>query len=238
MAARTWLPALALVIAGCGTVASSPTGPVDPSVPSARGAPVTDLRLHDAAARGDLAGISDLLADGLPIDGRDATGRTPVLAATHARQTAAVAALIDAGADLDLQDDRLDTVFLYAGAEGLLDILRLANEAGADPAITNRFGGVAVIPASERGHVEVVRYLLDESDVDVNHVNRLGWTALLEAIILSDGGLAHQEIVGMLLAAGADPELADNEGVTPLAHARSRGYAEIERLLLDAGATR
>ncbi|HEX5829090.1 MAG TPA: ankyrin repeat domain-containing protein [Candidatus Limnocylindrales bacterium] len=238
MALVASLAVLALVLGACSPAAPVPDAATGPSVPSARGAPVTDLRLHDAATRGDLAGIASLLGEGLPIDGRDATGRTPVLAATHARQTAAVAALIDAGADLDLQDDRLDNVFLYAGAEGLLDILRLANEAGADPAITNRFGGVAVIPASERGHVEVVRYLLDESDVDVDHVNRLGWTALLEAIILSDGGPAHQEIVGMLLAAGADPELDDNEGVTPLAHARSRGYAEIERLLLDAGATR
>ena len=117
-----------------------------------------------------------------------ADGRTPVMVATVARRTDAVRALVDAGADVDIRDNRLDNVFLYAGAEGLLDILRIANEAGADPALTNRFGGIALIPASERGHVEVVRYLLAESDVDVDHVNRLGWTALLEAIILSDGG--------------------------------------------------
>jgi ankyrin repeat protein len=147
-----------------------------------------------------------------------------------------VRALVDAGADVDIRDNRLDNVFLYAGAEGLLDILRIANEAGADPALNNRFGGIALIPASERGHVEVVRYLLAESDVDVDHVNRLGWTALLEAIILSDGGPAHQEIVGMLLEAGADPDLADAEGVAPLAHARSRGYDAIAALLVAAGA--
>jgi len=144
---------------------------------------------------------------------------------------------VDAGADVDIRDNRLDNVFLYAGAEGLLDILRIANDAGADPALTNRFGGIAVIPASERGHVEVVRYLLEESDVDVDHVNRLGWTALLEAIILSDGGPAHREIVRMLLDAGADPDLADGDGVTPLAHARSRGFDEIVALLEAADAT-
>jgi len=199
---------------------------------------MTDLRLHQAATEGDIAEIAALLAAGLPIDARDEAGRTPVMAATAARQAAAVKALVDAGADVDIRDDRLDNPFLYAGAEGLLDILRIVNEAGADPALTNRFGGIALIPASERGHVEVVRYLLDESDVDVDHVNNLGWTALLEAVILGDGGPAHQEIVRLLLDAGADPELADRDGVTPLAHARARGQKEVEALLVAAGAER
>ena len=196
----------------------------------------TDLRLHEAARGGDTGEVERLLAEGLAIDAQDADGRTPVMVATVAHRTDIVRALVDAGADVDIRDNRLDNVFLYAGAEGLLDILRIANEAGADPALTNRFGGIAIIPASERGHVEVVRYLLNESDVDVDHVNRLGWTALLEAIILSDGGPAHQEIVRMLLDAGADPDLADGDGVTPLAHARSRGYDAIAALLVAADA--
>ena len=195
-----------------------------------------DDRLHVAADAGDLAAIATAIAAGADIDARDATGRTPLMVATGARQTEAVRALLAAGADVDLQDDKLDNPFLYAGAEGLLDILRLVNEAGADPALTNRYGGIALIPASERGHVETVRYLLAESDVDVDHVNRLGWTALLEAILLSDGGPRHQAIVGLLLEHGADPDLADGDGVRPLAHARSRGKAEIAALLVEAGA--
>jgi hypothetical protein len=137
---------------------------------------------------------------------------------------------------VDAQDAALDNPMLYAGREGLLDIVRLANEAGADPTITNRFGGVALIPASERGHIEVVRYLLSETDVDVDHVNRLGWTALLEAIVLSDGGPAHQEIVALLIEHGADVDLADGDGMRPLAHARARGQTAIARLLEEAGA--
>ena len=199
---------------------------------------MTDTRLHDAAAAGDLAAIDRLLAEGADIDGRDASGRTAVLAATHARQAEAVRALFAAGADPDIRDDRLDNPFLYAGAEGLLEILELAHEAGADPTITNRFGGVAVIPASERGHVEVVRFLLEETAIDVNHVNNLGWTALLEAVILADGDAAHQEVVRLLLAHGADVHLADNDGVTPLAHARERGQDAVVEILLAGGATR
>jgi hypothetical protein len=195
-----------------------------------------DDRLLAAAASGDVAAISAALDEGADVDARDATGRTALLAATIAGRADAVRILLDAGADVDLQDDKLDNPFLYAGAEGLLDILRLVNEAGADPAITNRYGGIALIPASERGHVETVRYLLAESDVDVDHVNRLGWTALLEAILLSDGGPRHQTIVALLLEHGADPDLADKDGVRPLTHARARGQTEIAALLVAAGA--
>ncbi len=145
-------------------------------------------------------------------------------------------ALLAAGADVDLQDERLDNPFLYAGAEGLLDVLRLVDAAGADPAITNRFGGTALIPACERGHVEVVRYLLEHTAVDIDHVNRLGWTALLEAIVLADGGDAHQAVVDLLIEHGADLDLPDHDGVRPLAHARARGQTEIARALEAAGA--
>jgi uncharacterized protein len=195
-----------------------------------------DTRLLAAAESGDQAAIRTAIAVGANVDARDVTGRTPLLVATQARQTEAFRVLLEAGADVDLQDERLDNPFLYAGAEGILDILELANEAGADPAITNRYGGVAVIPASERGHVETVRYLLTETDVDVDHVNKLGWTALLEAILLSDGGPRHQAIVALLIEAGADVDLADKDGVRPLAHARARGQTEIAELLVEAGA--
>jgi ankyrin repeat protein len=190
-----------------------------------------------SAGLGDLAGIVRSLEDGEDINQQDARGRTAVMAATYAGQVAAVRLLLEREANPDIQDEMLNTPFLYAGAEGMLDVLKLTNEAGADPAVTNRYGGTALIPACERGHADVVRYLLTNSDVDIDHVNRLGWTGLLEAIILSDGGPAHQEIVRILIEHGADVDLADGEGVTPLAHARARGYTEIARALREAGAS-
>lgn len=100
---------------------------------------------------------------------------------------------------------------------------------------TNRYGGTALIPASERGYVETARTLI-AAGVNVNHVNNLGWTALLEAIMLGNGTSNYQHIVALLLKAGANPNLADRDGVSPLQHARTRGYREIEKLLLSAGA--
>jgi uncharacterized protein len=196
-----------------------------------------DARLLAAAGSGDTSAIRSALAAGANPDARDERGATALLIAARADQAGAFQALLDAGADVDLQDDERANPFLWAGAEGRLDILRLANEAGADPAITNRYGGVALIPASERGHVEVVRYLLEETDVDVDHVNRLGWTALLEAILLSDGGPDHQAIVALLIENGADVDLADGDGVRPLTHARTRGFTAIAEHLMGAGAT-
>lgn len=192
--------------------------------------------LISAAERGDTAAVLRLLSAGAAIDARDARGRTALLAATHANQVTTAAALIDAGADINIRDDRKDNPLLYAGAEGLLDILRLLIAAGADTRITNRYGGTALIPAAERGHVAVVEELLAHSDVDVNHINNLGWTALLEAIVLSDGGPRHQQIVQLLIAHAADVNIPDKDGVTPLQHARQRGYAAIERMLAQAGA--
>jgi len=192
--------------------------------------------LFSAAERGDTVATLRLIAAGADINAQDAHGRTPVLAATHANRVETVGALISAGADINIRDDRKDNPFLYAGAEGLLDILRLLIAAGPDTRITNRFGGTALIPAAERGHVAVVEELLTRTDVDVNHINNLGWTALLEAVVLSDGGPRHQQIVQLLIDHAADVTIADNEGVTPLQHARKRGFAEIARMLAQAEA--
>ena len=192
--------------------------------------------LIDAAERGDTPAVLRLIADGADINARDARGRTPLLAATHANRVETAGALITAGADIDIRDNQKDNPFLYAGAEGLLDILRLLIVAEPDTRITNRFGGTALIPAAERGHVEVVEELLTHTDVDVNHINNLGWTALLEAVVLSDGGPRHQQIVQLLIDHAADVTIADKDGVTPLQHAHKRGFAEIARMLAQAEA--
>ncbi|MFS0838009.1 ankyrin repeat domain-containing protein [Paenibacillus sp. 1P03SA] len=192
-------------------------------------------RLLDAAAKGDADKIRALIGEGADADARDSQGNTAVMAAAVNRRPEAVRVLLEAGADVNIRNDRSDNLFLYAGAEGDMELLRLAISAGADPALTNRYGGTALIPASERGHTDIVRELLTRTGVDVNHVNRLGWTALLEAVILGDGGEAHQTIVRLLLEHGADVNLPDEDGVTPYRHAVSRNFGEIAAMLKAAG---
>ncbi|SPA22493.1 conserved hypothetical protein; ankyrin repeat; putative exported protein [Cupriavidus taiwanensis] len=202
---------------------------------SAAASATPEQQLREAAARGDAAQVSALLAQGASIDARDAQGRTALLLATHHNRVQAARVLIDAGADVNAQDAIHDSPYLYAGARGHNEILRLTLAHGADLRSTNRYGGTALIPAAERGHVETVRMLI-AAGVAVDHVNRLKWTALLEAIILGNGGAAHTEIVRLLVQAGANVNLADGDGATPLQHARQRGYMQIQQILTAAGA--
>ena len=143
--------------------------------------------------------------------------------------------LIAAGADVNAKDHQNDSPFLYAGAEGRLDILRMTLAAGADLRSTNRYGGTALIPACHHGQVETVRELL-KTAIDIDHVNNLGWTALLEAVILGDGSATYVEIVQLLVGARANLNIADRDGVSPLVHARRRGFRAIVQVLEGAGA--
>ena len=194
-----------------------------------------ETELHRAAKANDADRVAALIAAGTKIDARDKAQRTPLLAATRANAVDAARLLIEAGANVNAKDNIRDTPFLYAGAEGRLEILRMTLRAGANLKDTNRYGGNALIPACHHGHPETVRELL-KTDIDIDHINRLNWTALLETIILSDGGPTHQDILAQLIAAGANVNIADGDGVSPLAHAKQRGYAEMVFMLERAGA--
>jgi ankyrin repeat protein len=186
--------------------------------------------LVDAASRGDAAEVRRLLDDGADANERDASGRTAVTAAALGDHVEVARVLIAAGADVDLQDSDRNNPLLVTGETGSVAMLREVLKGSPNLGATNRYGGVAVIPASDRGHVDYVREILD-TGIDVDHVNDLGWTALLETVLLGDGDADHVEILGLLLDAGADRSIADRDGVTALEHARSRCYDEMVRLL-------
>lgn len=187
--------------------------------------------LIEAVNSGDVARVSSEIAKGAALEQRDAAKRTPLLLATRANHVEIARLLIEAGSDVNAKDNIRDTPFLYAGAEGRNEILRMILATGkAKLNDTNRYGGNALIPAAHHGHPDTVRILID-ARLDIDHVNNLGWTALLEAVILGDGGPTYQEIVGILLDGGADAAIADRDGVTPLEHARRMGHDAIAKLI-------
>jgi len=198
----------------------------------------TDLtsQLFQAVEKGELVSLQNALDQKVNINAQDSKKRTALMIATYNQDVEAVKLLIDAGANVNIQDDLLNTPFLYAGAEGYLDILKLTIQAGADPTIVNRYGGTALIPAAEHGHVEVIEELLNDTTINVNHVNLLGWTALMEAIVLNNGNPIQQTVVQLLIDHGADVNIPDNDNVTPLQHAKKQGFKEIEIILIAAGA--
>jgi ankyrin repeat protein len=191
--------------------------------------------LHAAAQRGDAAQIRRL-ADAKALEARDGNGRTPLHVATFARRAAAIEALIKAGADhAALDADRYDAVTIASVADDE-ETLRLLLSLGASAGLTtSRYDGTALIAAAHLGHDGVVRQLI-AARAPLDHVNNLHWTALIEAIVLGDGGRRHQAVVQALLKAGASTALADRQGRTPLALAKNRGYAEMVKMLEAAGA--
>jgi len=191
--------------------------------------------LLDAAENGDLGAIRSLVATGADLDGPDRHGRTPILLAAMGRHYEIVRLLAEHGADIDRQDRICLNPFLLGCTTGDLALVRLMLDAGADLARVTRFGGNGITPASEKGFLEIVEELLARTDINVNHTNWVGWTPLIEAIILNDGGPRQQRIVALLLEHGADPLMTDKYGVTPRQLAERHGHAEIAAMLLAAG---
>lgn len=194
-----------------------------------------DAALLHAAEAGDADAAAVALRAGADIEARDERARTALLLAATFDRVAVAHLLVAMGADPDALDDRHDTPWLVTGVTGSVAMLEALLPANPDLTIRNRFGGLSPIPASERGHVDYVRRVV-LTGVDLDHVNDLGWTAMLEAVILGDGGVRHQEIVQILLDAGADPTIPDRDGMTPLQHAQQRGYDRLASIL--SGSTR
>ena len=190
--------------------------------------------LHRAAQQGDLRAIG--AAPRSALDPRDPRGRTPLHVATFARRRDAVQALLAAGADPGALDaDRYDAVTIAAVADDEATLRSLLAGGASAKLVTSRYDGTALIAAAHLGHDGVVRQLI-AAGAPLDHVNNLHWTALIEAVVLGDGGPRHQATLQALLEAGADHRLADRAGRTPLQLARERGDAAMVAMLERAGA--
>jgi ankyrin repeat protein len=228
----SWLSAagLAAALLACVPSAQSQVAPSQAEAAAFAG-------LHRAAHHGDVAGIVRLAkASGGVLEARDSHGRTALHVATFARQREAVRALIEAGADTAaLEDGRYDAVTIAAVANDEPTLRVLLSSGASAKLVTSRYDGTALIAAAHLGHVGVVRQLI-AAGAPLDHVNNLHWTALIESIVLGDGGERHLQTLQLLLDAGASTRITDREGRTPLQLARARGFERMAAALVAAGA--
>ena len=224
---KAWLLAFSLALGGATALAQ-----VAPSAVEA----AAYTGLHAAAHKGDTAKLQRLIAAGATLNATDGHGRTPLHVAAFARQREAIRALAKAGADLDrLENDRYDAVTIASVADDEATLKVLLELGASAKQVTSRYDGTALIAAAHLGHDGVVRQLIAAS-APLDHVNNLHWTAVIESIVLGDGGVRHQATLKALIDAGANLQLADRSGQTPLALAKARGYSAMVSLLEKAGA--
>jgi ankyrin repeat protein len=191
--------------------------------------------LHAAAAKGDAAQVRRLAEAGGDLNARDGNGRTPLHVAAFLGHRPAAQALLAAKVDPSLLDNqRYDAVTIAAVRDDAAMVRTLIDNGASAKLITSIYDGTALIAAAHLGHDGVVKELI-RAGAPLDHVNNLGWTALIEAVILGQGGPRHVETARALVQAGANVNLADRQGVTPLQHARARGYAQMIRVLEAAG---
>ena len=192
--------------------------------------------LHLAAHRGDVLAIEKLIASKADVNARDGYGRTPLHVAAFAKQRDAIRALAKAGASLGLfERDLYDAVTIVSVADDEETLRSLLALGASAKLTTSRYDGTALIAAAHLGHDGVVRQLIN-AGAPLDHVNNLHWTAVIESIVLGNGGARHQATLKALIDAKANLQLTDRQGNTPLALARSRGYPQMVAMLEKAGA--
>lgn len=184
-----------------------------------------------AALSGKADAVEVLLKAGAKVDARAKDGRNALMYAAGWSDAAAVRSLIDAGARLDARSEDQWTPLMLAASRGSIESLDALIAAGANMEYKNRWGQTALIGAALVADVEKVKRLLRGSPINATDANGLS------ALNVACGGSEESDpVVAALIEAGADPKIADSDGVTPLMRAADRGNPARVAAIIKAGA--
>jgi hypothetical protein len=124
-----------------------------------------DSELLEAARKGDVRKVRELLDRGADVDARDKYGWTPLHLAAYRGYAEVARLLLDRGANVDARDDVGDTPLHWAAHDGHLDVVELLLEHGADASAKDGKGKTPLDLAREKGYVEVARVIEEYSRV-------------------------------------------------------------------------
>ena len=192
--------------------------------------------LHLAAQVGDLEQVKDLIAESADLELVDGSGRTPVHVAAFASHEQVVIALSTAGANMNALEHQAYDIVTIAAVANDIEMLEVALESGTS---AGNVTSLTMAPHSSPRHISAI---MRSSNCSFQRAhpsitfNNLHWTALIEAVILGDGGPDHVETVKALVGAGANRNLADSHGITPLSTRQELGVPGDHRSPFRLGA--
>ena len=191
-----------------------------------------DLRVVDAAKRGDKAAVRSLLKQHVDVNASQPDGATAISWAAYRDDLEMADLLISAGAKVNVaNEDSSETPLLLACANGSAGMVDKLLKAGANPNAATWAGETPLMQCAHTGSVDAVKALLARG-ADVNAKDhREGDTALMWAVAQKHTSVAH-----VLLEHKADVHARTSNGFTPLLFAAQQGDADSAQMILNAGA--
>ena len=193
--------------------------------------------------------VSLLLNAGAEANVQNRYGLTPLIQSAITGNGEIISMLLDAGADANARTLQGDTALMNAAKAGTVDGVRALIEAGADVEAKDTYGfQTPLMWAASANQAEIVR-ILAENGADVNARSaELIFSGIQQGGVQGDfpnGGLTslHHaardngvETVEVLLALGADPNILDPQGISPLRVAATNENLDIAKILIEGGA--
>lgn len=193
---------------------------------------LSDLRniLFHAAQSGKLKAVDGLLDEGVPVNSRDRTNKTPLIVAAGKGHTELARLLLKRGAAVDDADNNGESALIHAARTGRKELVELLVSAGAEVNRKSAAGETPLTAAARGGHTAVVALLLDNGAY-IRARTGTGNTALSLAAYKG-----RNDTVKLLLERGAAVNTKDLTERTPLSLAARYGNVEIVKDLLKRGA--